>query len=205
MPVQDIAYLLLVVVAVMALCFFLLRKSEEGEKPPKSGDLPDARKSAAPLRTARTFAGLHQYKVIAPAQIAKDGKCADLDFIVVGCFGLLCVKCIGRGGQIYGGLDEEMWLQVNGERRISFVNPMREAEADTRLVRDTLITAGLRNVSVETVCVFTNRKTVLSLPRNTGHHTLKTFRALLQKSKYEQEKGGDIARAVEAVRKWVVQ
>jgi len=202
---QDIAYLLLVVLAVVAVCFFLLRKSEEGEKPPKSGDLAASQKSAAPLRAARTFAGLHQYKVIAPAQIAKDGKLADLDFIVVGCFGLLCVKCIGLGGQIYGGLDDEMWLQVNGERRVSFVNPMREAEADTRLVRDTLITAGMRNVSVETVCVFTNKKAVLSLPRNTGHFTRKTFRALLQKSKYEQEKNVDIPRAVEAVQKWVVK
>lgn len=205
MAAQDIAYLLLVVIAVMAICFFLLKKNDEGEKPPKSNDLPAPRKSAAPLRAARTWAGLHQYKIIAPAQIARNGKCADLDFIIVGCFGLLCVKCIGLGGQIYGGLNEEMWTQINGERRVSFVNPMREAEADTRLVRDVLITAGLRGVSVETVCVFTNRKAVLSLPRGTGHHTLKTFRALLQKSKYEQEKNVDIPRAVEALQKWVVQ
>lgn len=203
MSYQDIAFLILVIAAVGGLAFFILRRSED-KNAAHSTDLSPARKSAAPLRAVRTYARLHQYTVLAPAQIAKNGKCADLDCILIGWFGLLCVKCIGLGGQIYGDLNEEMWVQVNGERRVSFVNPMREAEADTRLVRDTLISAGLRNVSVETVCVFTHPKAELALPRNTGHYTVKTFRALLQKSKYEQDKGVDVSAAAEAVKKWIV-
>ena len=139
------------------------------------------------------------------AQIAKDGKFADLDFIIVGWFGLLCVKCIGLGGQIYGNPGDPMWLQVDAEKRISFENPMRAAEADTRLVRDTLFTANLRGIQVETVCVFTNKKATLALPRGTGHYTLKDFKALLGKSKYEQDKGVDIPQTVDAVKKWVVE
>lgn len=70
----------------------------------------------------------------------------------------MCVKCVGLGGQIYGNPGDPMWLQVDAEKRISFENPMRAAEADTRLVRDTLFTANLRGIQVETVCVFTNKK-----------------------------------------------
>ena len=82
---------------------------------------------------------------------------------------------------------------------------MRAAEADTRLVRDTLFTANLHGIQVETVCVFTNKKATLALPRGTGHYTLKDFKALLGKSKYEQDKGVDIPQTVDAVKKWVVE
>ena len=196
----------LIIIAVSVAAYFLLagRQDGEPEKPRKAKNLSDSRKSAEPLRITRRFAALHQYQVIAPAQLAKDGKFADLDFILVGWFGLLCVKCIGLGGQIYGSLEDEMWLQLDGDKRVSFANPMRAAEADTRLVRDTLFAAKLRSIPVETVCVFTNKSAALMLPRTTGHYTVKEFKALLDKSKYDQDKGVDIPQTVEAVKKWAV-
>ncbi len=202
---NDFLFALLLIAGGVALYFLFTRTGRgNSDRPRKSKDLGDAKKSAAALRAARRFAALHQYQVIAPAQLAKDGKFADLDLILVGWFGLLCVKCVGLGGEIYGSVEDEMWLQVSGEKRVSFANPMRAAEADTRLVRDTLFAAKLRNISVETVCVFTNPKATLILPRGTGHYTLKEFKALLNKSKYEQDKGVEIPRAVEAVKQWVV-
>ena len=198
--------LALIIIAASVAAYFLLAGKRDGEleKPRKAKNLSDSQKSAEPLRITRRFAALHQYQVIAPAQLAKDGKFADLDFILVGWFGLLCVKCIGLGGQIYGSLEDEMWLQLDGDKRVSFANPMRAAEADTRLVRDTLFAAKLRNLGVETVCVFTNKSATLMLPRTTGHYTVKEFKALLDKSKYEQDKGVDIPKTVEAVKKWAV-
>ena len=203
MPLDLVLVLLLI--AGGALLYFMMRKKPDSdlEKPRKAKNLDGAKKSAEPLRLARRYAALHQYQVIAPAQLAKDGKYADLDFILVGWFGLLCVKCVGLGGQIYGSLEDEMWLQLDGEKRVSFANPMRAAEADTRLVRDTLFSAKLRNISVETVCVFTNKSATLLLPRGTGHYTVKEFKALLGKSKYEQDKGVDIPAAVAAVTQWL--
>ncbi len=203
--ILDIILVLLLVVGGLLLYFMLRKKPDSDlEKPRKAKNLDGAKKSAEPLRAARRYAALHQYQIIAPAQLAKDGKFADLDFILVGWFGLLCVKCVGLGGQIYGSAEDEMWLQLDGEKRVSFANPMRAAEADTRLVRDTLFSAKLRGISVETVCVFTNKTATLLLPRGTGHYTVKDFKALLDKSKYEQDKGVDIPAVVDAVKKWIV-
>ena len=194
MTLMDLLLLLLVIAAAVAVYFFFVKSRDEGtETPRKAKNLDGVKKSAKALSAARRFAALHQYQVIAPAQIAKDGKFADLDFIIVGWFGLLCVKCVGLGGQIYGNPGDPMWLQVDAEKRISFENPMRAAEADTRLVRDT------------PVCVFTNKNATLALPRGTGHYTLKDFKALLGKSKYEQDKGVDIPQTVDAVKKWLVE
>lgn len=202
---SDLIFLLVLIAGSVAIYFLLAGKKSDGtEKPRKAKNLSDTQKSAEPLRITRRFAALHQYQVVAPAQLAKDGKYADLDFILVGWFGLLCVKCIGLGGQIYGSLEDEMWLQLDGDKRISFANPMRAAEADSRLVRDTLFAAKLRNIQVETVCVFTNKNATLMLPRTTGHYTVKEYKALLDKSKYDQDKGVDIPQTVQAVKKWVV-
>ncbi len=202
--VSDLVFILVIVAGSVAIYFLFAGKKNDGlEKPRKAKNLNDSQKSAEPLRIAKRFAVLHQYQVIAPAQLAKDGKYADLDFILVGWFGLLCVKCIGLGGQIYGSLEDEMWLQLDAGKRVSFANPMRAAEADSRLVRDTLFAAKLRNIPVETVCVFTNKSATLMLPRTTGHYTVKDFRALLNKSKFDQDKGVDIPQTVEAVKKWV--
>lgn len=201
---NELLFALIIIAASVAVYFLLAgRRDGELENPRKAKNLSDSKKSAELLRVTRRFAALHQYQVIAPAQLAKDGKFADLDFILVGWFGLLCVKCIGLGGQIYGSLEDEMWLQLDGDKRVSFANPMRAAEADTRLVRDTLFAAKLRNIGVETVCVFTNKSATLMLPRTTGHYTVKEFRALLDKSKYDQDKGVDIPKTVEAVKKWI--
>ena len=205
---MDLLLLLLVICAAVAIYFLFANGREDAAaaaKPRKAKNREGARKSAPALNPTRRFAALHQYQVIAPAQIAKDGKFADLDFILVGWFGLLCVKCIGLGGQIYGSPDDAMWLQIDGDKRISFANPIRAAEADTRLVRDTLFAANLRGIQVETVCVFTNKKATLALPRGTGHYTLKEYKALLGKSKYEQDKGVDIPKTVQAVKQWLAQ
>ncbi len=200
-PVVVIA----LVALVAAVCFLFFRRGKDDAGQRASGNLSDARKGAKVLRTVKNYARLHQYKVIAPAKLAKDGKCADLDLILVGWFGLLCVKCVGFGGEIYGTKNDETWLQVNAGKRVSFKNPLRAAEAETRLVRDILFSDGLRSIAVETVCVFTNKKATLALPRSTGHYTVKEFRALLRKDKYEQDKRVDIDAVCAAIEKWRVE
>lgn len=197
--------ILLVVLSVVLLAIIYLLVFRKELFTPRKKDLSGAAAVSGPLAAAKRMAHLNGYQVIAPAKLAKDGRFADLDFIIVGCFGLLCVKCIGRGGDIYGSAGDAMWLQVRGGERISFANPLREAEADTRVVRDTLFAAKLKNTPVETVCVFTNPHAALALPRSTGHYTVKEFRALLGKDRLQQDRHVEIDAAAQAVRKFLAE
>lgn len=188
--------------SVAVIYYFLTRMNADGTKKKRDAkNISNAAGSA--LAATKRFAAMQHFEVIAPAHLAKNGKFADLDFILVGCFGLLCVKCVGLGGEIYGSASDAKWLQVTGGERIPFDNPIQQAAADTRLVRDALFTAKMKNVNVETVCVFTNRKAQLSLPRSTGHYTLKDYRALLGKDRLRAEKNVDIAKAAAAVRAYL--
>lgn len=193
--------LTLLAIAALVFLYLFTFKREVLQRKPK--DLQGQAAAKKPLAAARRMAAMNQYEVIAPAVLEKNGAQTDLDFILVGTFGLLCVKCVGLGGEIYGSAGDAMWLQVCDEKRKSFENPLRRAERDTRLVRDALFSAKLKNVPVEAVVVFTNRTAQLALPRSTGHYTVKEFRALLDKSKYTQDKRVDISKTAGAVRAWL--
>ena len=202
-------YLIVGIVIITLLCLFLiiyfLWRSDSPLFRRKPKDLPDAKKADKPLGAARRMALMNGYQVISPACLAKDGKLADLDFILVGTFGVLCVKCVGRGGSIYGSAGDAMWLQVKNQDRISFANPILEAERDTHLVRDILFSAKLKNIPVETVCVFTNPVASLALPRSTGHYTVKEFRSLLGQSRFLQERKIDLDAVCTALRAYVTE
>ena len=203
MTLFDGLILVAVVAAISLIYYFLFQK--DSSKPKRGKDLSPEAAAAKPLAATKRFALLQQYQVIAPAKLVKNEKTADLDFILVGSFGLLCVKCIGLGGEIYGSAGDENWLQVHGKNRTPFENPLNKAAADTRLVRDALFTAKLKSIPVETVVVFTNKKAALALPRSTGHYTVKDFNALLGKSSLLADKGVDIAKAADAVRAYRAQ
>ena len=202
-------YLIVGIVIITLLCLFLiiyfLWRSDSPLFRRKPKDLPDAKKADKPLGAARRMALMNGYQVISPACLAKDCKLAELDFILVGTFGVLCVKCVGRGGSIYGSAGDAMWLQVKNQDRISFANPILEAERDTRLVRDILFSAKLKNIPVETVCVFTNPVASLALPRSTGHSTVKEFRSLLGQSRFLQERKIDRDAVCTALRAYVTE
>ena len=200
MQIIDIILFLAAIAVVGVMYFFVFKKDK---MPGKRKDISGSAASAKVVAATRRYAVLQQYELIAPANITKNEKTAALDCILVGSFGLLCVKCIGLGGEIYGGADDAKWLQVLEGNRIAFDNPLQACAADTRLVRDTLFAAKLKNIPVETICVFTNKKTELAVPRSAGHYTLKTFKALLGKDKLLQNKNVDIAAASAAVKAYL--
>ena len=92
----------LVVIVVVLVIFVLVFRGESVtdfmKRKPKNEKQEKTVKK--PLQAARRFAAMQQYQVISPARLAKNGVFADIDFIVVCVFGLLCVKCIGLGGEI---------------------------------------------------------------------------------------------------------
>ena len=198
----EIILLVLVIGVVLLIMLFLVSASgtsSDGKKR-EAKDLKGSRSSAAALRAARRFAMLHKYEVIAPASFpAKEGR-AEADIVIVGCFGVLCVKCLGMGGTVYGGADEPEWAQLRAGARTAFANPVRECGVLTRAVREALFAAKRKNVPVESVCVFTNPKAELAIPRGTGHLTLREFRALLGRDKYLYDKGVDEKAVAEILR-----
>ena len=203
MNVIEILILVLSVAVLIALYYLFFYEDSPLKKKSGGKDLPAEKQAAQALRTANGYARSHGGKVLAPALIAKDGKFAEADFIIVGYYGVTAVKCIPMGGEIYGTAQDETWLQVLGGQRKSVPNPLLGLEAGARLVRDTLFTAKLKNVPVEMIAVFTNPKATIAVGKSAGYFTLKTFKQLLRKDKYLQDKNVDVDATLAAIRQWV--
>lgn len=153
------------------------------------------------VRAARRFASQNSFRFIAPARMAKNGAVADLDAIVVGYFGVLGVISLGYSGEIYGDPNEDTWLQVAPDgTRTRFENPVDEAAAAVRVVRDALFGQKMKKVPVEVVYVFATPDAQLAVPRSMAPMRLKQYKDLLKKDKYLEDCGLDLD-AVEAALK----
>ncbi len=136
--------------------------------------------------------------------IAKNGKFADFDFVLVGSFGVLCVNCLGYGGEIYANTNEDKWLQVLKQERTYFENPLKQAQNATRVVRDCLFEDKMKNVSVTSAVVFTNKNVSLAVGRNPDCLTPASFKALINKDMYITDKNVDKQRVISAIEKFYV-
>lgn len=197
---------LAIVAAIVGINWYKYTKSKEikeisPEQQPKL-DAPQGRQedSAKVMRVLKSFASRNGYELIQPGKIAYQTKVSDFDALVVGSFGVLAVRSMGYYGQVYGNTKEEKWAQTTAKGRVEFANPINQAEADARLVREVLFENKIKSVPVEAVCVFPNKATELMVPRSTPVYRLKEFSAHLLKDHYTENKKVDIDAVAKALR-----
>ncbi len=203
MTVYDIIIFILVMASIFVI-YYIIKKpkktpNEAGRNMTRTGAV------SKPLGIARRFAMLNGHKVITDLSLAKDGKFADFDFAIIGTFGIICVKCVGLSGEIYGAVDDDEWLQVHKGKRVHFENPLKKAVGDTRVVRDTLFFAKLKNIPVSSAVVFTNKKASLAIPRSTEFFTTKTFKEHLNKEAFILDKKVPVDSAVSAIEAFIAK
>ncbi len=203
--VEFIIVTILIVVVLVGINWYKFVKSKQVKevKPAKQPtlDAPQGREedSGKVIRAAKSFASRNGYEVIVPGKIAHGTAVADFDVIVVGTFGVLAVRSVGYYGQVYGNEKDEKWVQTTSKGRVEFKNPLNQAEAEARLVREVLFDNKIKSVPVEAVCVFPNNATELIVPRSTPVHRLKDFSAMLLKDKYTDDKKVDIDAVTKAL------
>lgn len=187
--------LAVVVLVVMGLVLYRKRHPRQVKRQTRDSSSNKA------VAVARRFARSNRFRLIAPAHLARGEKQAQLDAIVVGYFGILGVIGLGYNGNIYGAANEAEWLQINeGGARTYFQNPLDEASAAVRVIRDALFATKMKQIPVEVVVVFTDVTAQLAISRSPGLYSLKTFKALLSKEKYLEDTGLDLDQTEAAIR-----
>ena len=102
--------------------------------------------------------------------------------------------------EVYGNAKDTLWTQATKNGKVTFKNPLLQAEAEARMLREVLFAAKLKNVPVETLCVFPNNATELAVPRSTPVYRLKEFSALLKKDHFTEDRKVDIDKVAKALR-----
>lgn len=191
---------LVIILVVVVIVIVLIIRQVIKRRPAKEHNVyvPAASKAG---KVAVRFARSNGFKVISPARIRGKNGVADLEAVVIGPFGILGVEGYGHYGNVYGTKDEKEWLNVTAlGARTKFPNPILEAAADVRVIRDALFAKNIKMVPVEVISVFTSKELQLGVSRDAGHYTMKTYKAYIAKEKFLEEKNVNVEKAEEAIR-----
>ena len=146
----------------------------------------------------KRFAFPRKYKVLENVSMELDGKTQTIDFVMVGEFGLLFVSALQGKGDFYGDFTEEYWSFVDNEKKVRFLNPVKEMDKKLDMFRRLMAKKKVYNLKIESAVVIVGSKA--DAPMYLSHvgkenivMTVNQFKKLLEKEKFEQDNNIDVA------------
>lgn len=152
----------------------------------------------------KRFAFPRKYKVLENVSMELDGKTQTIDFVMVGEFGLLFVSALQGKGDFYGDFTEEYWSFVDNEKKVRFLNPVKEMDKKLDMFRRLMAKKKVYNLKIESAVVIVGSKA--DAPMYLSHvgkenivMTVNQFKKLLEKEKFEQDNNIDVAAVADVL------
>lgn len=152
----------------------------------------------------KRFAFPRKYKVLENVSMELDGKTQTIDFVMVGEFGLLFVSALQGKGDFYGDFTEEYWSFVDNEKKVRFLNPVKEMDKKLDMFRRLMAKKKVYNLRIESAVVIVGSKA--DAPMYLSHvgkenivMTVNQFKKLLEKEKFEQDNNIDVAAVTDVL------
>lgn len=152
----------------------------------------------------KRFAFPRKYKVLENVSMELDGKTQTIDFVMVGEFGLLFVSALQGKGDFYGDFTEEYWSFVDNEKKVRFLNPVKEMDKKLDMFRRLMAKKKVYNLKIESAIVIVGSKA--DAPMYLSHvgkenivMTVNQFKKLLEKEKFEQDNSIDVAAVTDVL------
>ncbi len=152
----------------------------------------------------KRFAFPRKYKVLENVSMELDGKTQTIDFVMVGEFGLLFVSALQGKGDFYGDFTEEYWSFVDNEKKVRFLNPVKEMDKKLDMFRRLMAKKKVYNLKIESAGVIVGSKA--DAPMYLSHvgkenivMTVNQFKKLLEKEKFEQDNNIDVAAVTDVL------
>ena len=152
----------------------------------------------------KRFAFPRKYKVLENVSMELDGKTQTIDFVMVGEFGLLFVSALQGKGDFYGDFTEEYWSFVDNEKKVRFLNPVKEMDKKLDMFRRLMAKKKVYNLKIESAVVIVGSKA--DAPMYLSHvgkenivMTVNQIKKLLEKEKFEQDNNIDVAAVTDVL------
>lgn len=152
----------------------------------------------------KRFAFPRKYKVLENVSMELDGKTQTIDFVMIGEFGLLFVSALQGKGDFYGDFTEEYWSFVDNEKKVRFLNPVKEMDKKLDMFRRLMAKKKVYNLKIDTAVVIVGSKA--DAPMYLSHvgkenivMSVNQFKKLLEKEKFEQDNKIDVAAVTDVL------
>jgi hypothetical protein len=190
-----------VIIAAMILyvIFYLLhkkRKESATDTLGKSGELAVASRLK---KIAARYGWIVKNNVYLPLY----DKTTQIDHLLIGDFGVLVIETKHISGVLYGDERQDYWKQEIGSKHNRVYNPLMQNKAHTDCLTHHLRKAGLKNVLVSGLVVFSAKDIYLNIPKNLPVITLDRLDAFLKQSSFHARSNAnpvEISKVIDAVR-----
>lgn len=142
----------------------------------------------------RRFAGIRSFKVINDIYLPLYDKTTQIDHILIGFFGMLVIETKNLAGEVYGDPGKKEWLHIVGSQRHKLYNPLMQNQTHIDCIRHILSTNKVYNVNIESLIVFTRKKTQLYLPKGLPVIKLFQLKKFLKQPRFAEVKSIDVDR-----------
>lgn len=130
-------------------------------------------------------------------------KTTQIDHVVIGTFGAMAIETKAVGGEVYGNEKDKEWVSVLGdkrsEKRNKFYNPLLQNKTHIDCILHTLRGENVYKVNVDSLVVFTGRKTILNIPRGLPVISLSLLKKYFKKPRYKADNGIDPQKVYDAL------
>ena len=160
-------------------------------------------KSAEKVETVlNKFARLRGYEVLGRTTIEFGGTTFTFDNIIIGFYGTIAFNICAHGGDIYGDVTSEKWVQIYKDKRYEFDSPIKTLNGSIKMLKDLYRTEGVKCGNTETMNVFTDDFVNIALARSLPVCHVKDLGKKLDASKYLADNGANIEAMKAALAKY---
>ena len=152
-------------------------------------------------RLLRRFAVMRRYQVLSNVRFTYKGRDYKIENMLIGYFGILLVHTLGGRGSYYGQMDGDQWQRVLEKDKNVFPNPIKQQEEAIMALRGIFAQNKVYNVPVERIVVLTDtsKKTLMYISHGGQILMPGKLKGMLNKSKYENDAGVDVARVAQVI------
>ncbi|MBR2257851.1 MAG: hypothetical protein IJ899_11100 [Blautia sp.] len=141
------------------------------------------------LSLLTTFARKRRFPLMLPGTVAYEGETATLSAIMVTRAMVIGFNCFGYGGTVTAGDNDEDWVQLRGEEKVTVESPTVKNAKQKELVEKILAAEGRKDIPVEIFGVFTNPDVTLIRAGKANCFVTERVMEMLGKEKYLADKG----------------
>ncbi len=156
-------------------------------------------------RKLKRYSFTRGYKIINNIYLPLYDKTSQIDHIIIGRFGIIVIETKNLHGEIYGSMFDDKWIQYIGDKKHKFYNPLKQNQGHIDIIRHIFNKEKIYKVDIESFVVFVDNKVGLNVKKNLPVYKLKKFIKILNKSKYQEDKGLDINKIYDIIESYRVK
>ena len=171
-----------ILIVVFTVIYFLFKRFQKN-KANRIGQKGEKTVSKVLKQIARK----NHWKLINDLYLPLYDKTTQIDHLLIGPFGVAVIETKALAGEIYGNANDQDWVQIIGEEKRRFYNPLLQNKAHIDCVQHILKKEKIYRVNIDSLVVFSAKRVQLAIPSGMPVISWDLLKKYFKKSRYQKD------------------